>query len=302
MPFYLYLLGYHQADQEFIQTLLKVFPQLKIISQTSQKLQACDFIVLLQMDTKDQSPSQIKTSHSEWQAIKELLLNGPFDFIKSNYLLRLPKLVVFDMDSTLIPVEVIDRLAAKAGVESKVATITEAAMRGELDFNQSLIERVKLLKGLPQNSIGQIAQELTFNPGIVELCEYLLVAKAKLAIASGGFMPFAQQLQKSIPFAKIKANQLALNNQQLSGEVDGIIINAEEKAKALKLWTKEYALSPRQTMAVGDGANDLKMLQQAGLGIAYHAKPKVNQAADAVIQHGEINALVDLFEQLEQLN
>ncbi|NVK22415.1 MAG: phosphoserine phosphatase SerB [Kangiellaceae bacterium] len=206
-----------------------------------------------------------------------------------------PKLVVFDMDSTLIPIEVIDQLGEQAQVKAQISSVTEAAMRGELDFNQSLIQRVALLKGLPLTAIEQVKLQLNFNPGVERFCHSILAAEGDVCIASGGFTPFAKHLARQIPFAEIHANNLLDDNEVLTGEVTLPIVNAQVKAESLRRWRDKRHLGKMQTVAIGDGANDLLMLQEAGLGIAYKAKPAVNEQADCVIRYGEMDSLIDLF-------
>ncbi len=238
----------------------------------------------------------VEIAEQNFQTIKAHLELHQLDYIFSLSPLKLPKLVVFDMDSTLIPIEVIDELANYANRKQEVSLITELAMQGELDFNQSLRQRVKHLAGLPQRVIQDLAAKLEFNPGVKEFCQYLIGHECRLAIASGGFMPFAESLKQQIDFNYIRANKLQIVDKELTGEVEGIIINAQEKAKAINEWRSELNLASEQTMAIGDGANDLLMLQEAGIGIAYDAKPAVNQSATSVLQDSSMAALIDLFE------
>lgn len=210
------------------------------------------------------------------------------------------KLAVFDMDSTLIPIEVIDELAVQAGVGEEVASITESAMRGELDFNQSLEQRVKQLKGLSRQAIGSVISQLEFNPGVESFCQYFVEQGGDIAIASGGFMPFAEELARRLPFIQVKANRLVYGNKALTGEVEYPIVNAEVKANSLTEWALDRGLSAQQCLAVGDGANDLKMLQQAGIGIAFRAKPTLARSADCVLNLGYLDSLVKLLPIIEQ--
>lgn len=210
------------------------------------------------------------------------------------------KLAVFDMDSTLIPIEVIDELAVQAGVGEEVAKITEAAMRGELDFNQSLEQRVKQLKGLSMEAIEVVKSQLVFNPGVESFCHFFVEQKGAIAIASGGFMPFAEALANRLPFSQVKANRLMNDNGVLTGEVEHPIVNADVKARSLKEWADAVGLLDKHCIAVGDGANDLKMLQEAGIGVAYKAKPTLGKSADCVLNVGCLDSLIALLPIIEQ--
>ena len=210
------------------------------------------------------------------------------------------KLAVFDMDSTLIPMEVIDELACEAGVKLQVSEITEAAMRGELDFNQSFEQRLSLLKGMSEQAVEAVKSRLSFNPGVEAFINYLSEQGATVAIASGGFVPFAEALCSKAPITKIAANQLMFNQGQLTGAAVKPIINAEKKAIQLQQWQKELGLENGEVLAVGDGANDSFMLEVAGLGVAYKAKPFLRRRADCVIQQGGMDGMIDILKGLDQ--
>ncbi|QEW07796.1 phosphoserine phosphatase SerB [Nitrincola iocasae] len=193
------------------------------------------------------------------------------------------RLVVFDMDSTLIEAEVIDELAKEAGVGEQVAEITEAAMRGELDFNASFRKRVALLKGLDVAVLDTVAARLKLTEGAETLVSQLKQLGFKTAILSGGFSYFAKGLQQRLGFDYVYANDLDIIDGKVTGEVTGEIVNGERKAQLLREIAEREGLKLEQTIAVGDGANDLPMLSIAGLGIAFRAKPLVRESAKQAI-------------------
>jgi phosphoserine phosphatase len=189
------------------------------------------------------------------------------------------KLAVFDMDSTLIQCEVIDELAARAGVGDRVAAITERAMRGELDFNQSLSERLSLLRGLEADTALQIAKNLPYTDGARELMTTLRATGVKTVIISGGFSLFAEYVAAELAMDEYFANTLEVSDGRLTGVAIPPIVNAEYKEAKLREIAASMGISMRQTLAIGDGANDLKMLNAAGIGIAFRAKPVVRSQA-----------------------
>jgi phosphoserine phosphatase len=189
------------------------------------------------------------------------------------------KLAVFDMDSTLIQCEVIDELAARAGVGDHVAAITERAMRGELDFNQSLSERLSLLRGLEADTALQIAKNLPYTDGARELMTTLRATGVKTVIISGGFSLFAEYVAAELAMDEYFANTLEVSDGRLTGVAIPPIVNAEYKEAKLREIAASMGISMRQTLAIGDGANDLKMLNAAGIGIAFRAKPVVRSQA-----------------------
>lgn len=196
---------------------------------------------------------------------------------------RCRRLICFDMDSTLIETEVIDELAMRAGVGDKVKEITERAMRGEIDFCESFKERVALLEGLDESVMREIAENLPITEGVDRLMEVLKRAGFKTAILSGGFTYFGNYLKQKFGFDYVYANELEIRDGKLTGRYVGDIVDGKRKAELLKLLAQFENVNIAQTIAVGDGANDLPMLSTAGLGIAFHAKPKVRKTANQSI-------------------
>ncbi len=205
-------------------------------------------------------------------------------------------LLITDMDSTLISIECVDEIADFVGVKPQVAAITEAAMRGEIDFEASLRQRVALLKGLDTSALQQVYDErLRLNPGAEILIDDLKTRGIKLALVSGGFTFFTDRLKTRLGLDFTLANVLAEKNSQLLGSVEGAIVGAETKASYLSALCHELEIHPSQVVAMGDGANDLKMLAVAGLGVAYHAKPAVRAQADATLHHRGLDAVLDML-------
>ena len=192
---------------------------------------------------------------------------------------RMRRLICFDMDSTLIETEVIDELAIRAGVGDQVKAITEAAMRGEIDFCESFRQRCALLKGLDVSVMQEIAENLPITEGVDRLMRILKKVGFKIAILSGGFTYFGNYLKQKYNIDYVYANELEVENGKLTGRHVGDIVDGKRKAELLRLIAQVENVDIRQTVAVGDGANDLPMISIAGLGIAFHAKPKVNATA-----------------------
>lgn len=205
------------------------------------------------------------------------------------------RLVVFDMDSTLIDAEVIDELAKAAGVGVQVAEITERAMRGELDFQSSFRERMALLKGLPESTLEEVAQTLRLTEGAETLIVQLRRLGYKTAILSGGFTYFAERLQKRLGIDYVYANSLPIKDGLVTGEVELPIVDGQRKADLLREIAEREGISLEQTIAVGDGANDLPMLSIAGLGIAFRAKPLVKQSAKQAISNLGLDGILYLL-------
>ncbi|MGN6827202.1 phosphoserine phosphatase SerB [Paucibacter sp. M5-1] len=211
------------------------------------------------------------------------------------------KLAAFDMDSTLINIECIDEIADAAGKKAEVAAITEAAMRGEItDFKDSLRRRLALLKGVPVSALEQVLRErLQFNPGARELCAALKAAGLKLVLVSGGFTFFTRYVAAELGMDYVRSNELQIVDGALTGglvmQAWGEICDGEEKRRMLLQCAAEIGATPAQTIAVGDGANDLPMMGAAGLSVAFHAKPKVREQAMVAINEGGLDRLLSVF-------
>lgn len=204
-------------------------------------------------------------------------------------------LLVMDMDSTAIQIECIDEIAKLAGVGELVSAITESAMRGELDFEQSLRRRVGTLKGAPESILQQVRENLPLMPGLVETIQTLQKYGWKTAIASGGFTYFADYLKALLQLDFAASNQFDIEYGKLTGLVKGDVVDAQYKAKTLQHLLEEYGIDSQHSLAIGDGANDLAMMNVAGLGVAFHAKPKVQQQAQIVVNFADLTALLCLL-------
>lgn len=216
------------------------------------------------------------------------------DLILSSALCR-RQLLISDMDSTMITVECIDELADFAGVKAEVAAITRRAMAGELDFSGALHERVRLLEGLSVSVIDQVYNErVRPMPGARILVQTMRGWGANTALVSGGFLPFAERVAAALGFEEAVANQLETRDGRLTGRVLDPIIGPDAKLTTLQRLMRQHDLSPNQTLAVGDGANDLPMIKAAGLGVAYRAHAPVAEASAASIQVGDLTALLYL--------
>ncbi|MCV7251579.1 phosphoserine phosphatase SerB [Mycolicibacterium fluoranthenivorans] len=205
---------------------------------------------------------------------------------------RAKRLIVFDVDSTLIQGEVIEMLAARAGAEAKVAAITEAAMRGELDFEESLRERVSTLAGLPAEVVDEVADELELTPGARTTIRTLRRLGFHCGVVSGGFRQVIEPLAHELMLDYVAANDLEIVDGKLTGRVVGQIIDRPGKAKALRDFAQQAGVPMEQTVAVGDGANDIDMLAAAGLGVAFNAKPALREVADASLSHPYLDTVL----------
>jgi phosphoserine phosphatase len=206
---------------------------------------------------------------------------------------RFRRLLVADMDSTIIGQECIDELADFAGLKREVAEITERAMQGKLDFKAALRERVALLSGLDEDAISRcLAERVVPNPGAGTLVRTMRIGGASALLISGGFLSFAEPIAKLVGFDRVKANKLLFDRQQLSGRVADPIVDGTAKRTALLATRDELGLRPCDVMAIGDGANDRLMIEEAGLGVAFRAKPALAEVADARLDHHGLDALL----------
>lgn len=205
-------------------------------------------------------------------------------------------LLVMDVDSTLIREEGIDLLGEKAGVGREVADITERAMRGELDFRKALFERVALLKGLPETIFEDVLQEMHFTQGAHDLVETLHARGYKVGLVSGGFHETVDSLAKELGIDYVKANRLEVKDGKLTGRVLGDIVTKETKKNCLEQWAGENGLGLSETVAMGDGANDLPMIQTAGIGIAFCAKPIVKEQAPYQINTADLTQVLAILD------
>ncbi|MBX3498956.1 MAG: phosphoserine phosphatase SerB [Alphaproteobacteria bacterium] len=227
-------------------------------------------------------------------AVRAALENRPVDAVVQPIAHRRKRLLVADMESTIIENEMLDELAEFLGLRAHIAAITARAMNGEIDFAGALRERVELLKGLPVARLGEAAQRIRYMPGARELVTTMRANGAYCALVSGGFTFFTAMVREKVGFDEDRANRLLDDGATLSGKVGEPILGKEAKLEALQSLAAALGVRLEETMAVGDGANDLPMLQAAGTGLAFHAKPAVAAAVRARIDHGDLTALLYL--------
>ena len=220
-------------------------------------------------------------------------IGGPIDFAVQSSVNRKKKMLISDMDSTMITVECIDELADYAGIKEDIAEITERAMQGELDFEAALRERVHLLSGLETSAIEKCLREkVEIMPGAETLVRTMKEWGAHTVLVSGGFTSFAKPVSQAIGFESFFANVLGEKEGKLTGKLEGSIVDAERKQELLRSIAVDQAINLDQSLAVGDGANDIPMIKSAGMGVAYHAKAKAKAAADVAISHNDLSALL----------
>lgn len=229
----------------------------------------------------------------QWLKVQDWSIDGA-------HVAELPRLqagglILMDMDSTAIQIECIDEIARLAGVGEQVAAVTAAAMHGKLEFSESLRNRVALLKDAPISILDKVGANIPLMPGLTDLVSTAKAAGWKVAIASGGFTHFAGVLQRNLGLDHIESNVLDIDGDRLTGKVNGRIVDAKVKAETLAELKARYQVSDKQTVAIGDGANDLPMLKAAALGVAIHAKPVVREQAQVAIRHLNLEAVICLL-------
>ncbi len=229
--------------------------------------------------------------------LKEEVENEGLDVVIQPYELfkRNKRLIVFDMDSTLVDAEVIDELAKAAGVEEEVRKLTEKAMRGEIDFKEALRERVRLLKGLPVEVLEKIYGQIKLTEGAKELIKSLKESGYKVALVSGGFTYFTDRLKEELGLDYAFGNELEIEDGKLTGRIKGRIIDAEEKARIIEELARKEGISRENVVAVGDGANDRIMIENAGLGIAFNAKKVLKEVADGTLSKDHLIGLAGVL-------
>ncbi|MCO6527080.1 phosphoserine phosphatase SerB [Snodgrassella sp.] len=239
----------------------------------------------------------VSTDFQLAQSVQAQLLEQQIDFaIVPDQSFADLGLIISDMDSTLITIECVDEIAAGVGLQSQVAAITERSMRGEIDFEQSLRARVALLKGLPVTELQRVYENvLKLSPGAQWLLQQCHEYDVKFMLVSGGFTYFTERLQRQYELDYTFANQLVVKNDALTGELAGRIIDAQAKADLLAEYRDKLGLDKLQVVAMGDGANDIPMLQAAGFGVAYHAKPKTQAATSISVRFGGLDTVRKWF-------
>lgn len=231
--------------------------------------------------------------------LRELAATAGYElnYLAKPVLLNQPGVLVMDMDSTAIQIECIDEIAKLAGTGEQVAAVTAAAMRGELDFAQSLRQRVATLQGAPESVLSQVLADIPLMPGLTDLVAALQARSWSVAIASGGFTYFTEALRARLGLTATFANQLEIIDGQLTGQVLGAIVDAQAKADVVQQLASARGIAAAQTVAIGDGANDLPMLAVAALGVAFHAKPVVQAKAGNAIRQGSLLQLLYLLDE-----
>jgi phosphoserine phosphatase len=226
------------------------------------------------------------------EVARATLADLQIDYHAQPTLNRRKRLLIADMDSTIVTAETLDELAGEAGLKDVIAEITARTMRGELDFAQALVERVAMLADLPESALAKTAAALTLSPGAATLVHTMKASGAFTALVSGGFKYFTSKVAARAGFALDLANDLAMADGRLTGELQGPILDKDGKLNALQTLSAERGLTPADAVTVGDGANDLPMLLAAGLGVAYHGKPLLREQVRAQVNHTDLRTLL----------
>jgi len=276
----------------FIATLIAAHLPEGEVSAARDRLDAAGCLPVATVWVEDGEACDLQFGR-DMAAARAALEGQGYDVIVQPAEHRRKKLIVADMDSTMITVECIDELADHAGIKPEVALVTEAAMRGEMDFGEALDARVALLEGMDERVIDRcLAERVKIMPGAVALIRTMRANGATAILVSGGFTRFAEPVAREIGFDRAIANVLAVADGKLTGTVTKPIVDSATKLATLSEAMLALGLAREETLAVGDGANDLAMITQAGLGVAYHAKPVVAEAAGARIDRGDLTALL----------
>ena len=275
---------------EFIADLAHILAKYKINIERIDKVSPKEFS---SMEISTSIPTLLDTKSLKSELMQVSTVHKiDVAFLKDNVFRRNKRMIVFDMDSTLIQTEVIDELAELCGVGNEVKEITHRAMNGEIDFDESLKLRVSKLKGLDISRMQEVLENLPLTPGVEEFIKTIKILGYKVALISGGFSYFADALKKRLGLDYSFANELEIKDGKLTGNVTGTIVNANQKAILVKLISQQENISLEQVVAIGDGANDLPMLATAGLGIAFHAKDVVRKAAQQHLSHGPMTSIL----------
>jgi phosphoserine phosphatase len=270
-----------------------------ILSKEKINIEKINTIARKQLECVEMSVSTHKAIHSRSLRKKLLHLNTDFGIDiavqdETSYR-RAKRLIVMDMDSTLIQVEIIDELAKEAGVGNQVAEITHRAMNGEISFQKSLRERLRLLKGLSEKVLNKVYRRMPYTVGAKALISFLKKSGYRTAVISGGFDYFTSRVKASLQLDYAYSNQLEIKNGLLTGKVVGEIVDGKKKAMLMEEIAKKEGIHLNQVIAIGDGSNDLPMITRAGLGIAFNAKPRVREAANFSITQKRLDSILYLL-------
>jgi len=247
---------------------------------------------------------EIKNNHFRIHSITNFeienlrsMVEADLNILDQNFDYNNIKLMVSDMDSTLISIETIDEVASEVGLSEEVSLITEEAMQGHLDFSESFKKRLSILKGTNSKSFHEVYKnKMMLNPGASELVNFFKSINVKTALVSGGINYFAEKVKERLDIDSFRANDVEIINGALTGKLIGRVIDAKAKAEYIEELCKHYDLQSKQVIAIGDGANDLEMMKLAGLSVAYHSKPILKKYCDIQINFGGLDCMIDFFD------